>query len=222
LESRRLAASAGIPSALHNNCSGKPAGFVCVACAMGVDARGYVGVDHPVQRAVRAAIEDMTGSAVDASACGTDGCSIPTYRSPLVALARGFARFGTGAGLAPSRAAAARRIRAAVAAHPLMVAGADRFDTLVMSRLGERVFCKIGAEGMYCAALPRQGLGVALKVDDGAARAAEVAMGALIRRFVPLAPLEADALDAVFAPPIVNWNGIRTGVLRPAQALRAG
>jgi L-asparaginase II len=215
-EFRELAASGVAPSALHNNCSGKHAGFLCLACAMRADPRGYVGVDHPVQRMVRAAIEEMTGVAVDAAHCGTDGCSIPTYRSPLHALARAFARFGTGTGLAPSRAEAARRIRAAVAAHPTMVAGLDRFDTRVMTVLGERVFCKVGAEGVYCAAFPQQGLGVALKIDDGAARAAEVALGAMIRRFVPMDAGEAAALAPVFLPPQRNWNGIPTGELRPA------
>lgn len=213
-DAHALAASGAVPSALHNNCSGKHAGFVCVACARGVDPRGYVRPEHPVQREIRAVLEQMTGQAIDARACGTDGCSIPTYAIAPLALARAFARLGTGTGLGAERARAAQRIRRAVARHPQMVSGQGRFDTVVMSRLGERLFCKIGAEGVYCAALPEQGLGVAIKIDDGAARAAEVAMGAIARRFLALSAEDDAALEPVFSPILRNWNGIRVGEVR--------
>lgn len=213
-EMRALAASGASPTALHNNCSGKHSGFVCVACALGTDPRGYVRADHPVQREVRSVLEQMTGQAIDPQACGTDGCSIPTYAIAPVALARAFARFGTGKGLEPRRARAAGRIRRAVAAHPRMVSGDGRFDTVVMSRLGERLFCKIGAEGMYCAALPQQGLGVAIKIEDGTARAAEAAMGAVALRFLALSADDREALAPVFQPQLRNWNGIRVGEIR--------
>ena len=117
-------------------------------------------------------------------AAPTAARSRPT-RIPLRQLALAFARFGTGVGLRAGQARAARRLRAAVAAAPFMVAGTGRFDTRVMQRLGERVFCKVGAEGMYCAALPERGLGVAIKIDDGNnARAAEVVMAAVIEALV--------------------------------------
>ena len=181
---RALARSGGAPTALHNNCSGKHAGFICVACAFGVDPAGYERPEHRVQREVKAAIEDVVGERLDEARRGIDGCSIPTYPVPLFALARGFARFGTGQGLGPVRAAAARRIRAAVAAHPFIVAGTGRFDTEAMTRLGARAFTKSGAEGVFCAALPELGLGLAVKADDGAGRAAEVMIAALIAKFL--------------------------------------
>ena len=135
-EARALARSGRTPTALHNNCSGKHAGFVCLSCAMGVEPKGYVAPDHAVQREVAAAIEAVTGARLSEETRGVDGCAIPTYAMPLIALARGFARFGTGQGLSPARRKAAARIRAAVAAHPLTVAGKGRFDTEVMSLLG--------------------------------------------------------------------------------------
>src|SRR5690242_342003 len=94
-----LARSGGSPSALHNNCSGKHAGFVCAACQMGVDHHGYVAAEHAVQREVRAAIESLTGVGLGPDACGTDGCSIPTWAVPLDRLAHAFAKFGSGRGL---------------------------------------------------------------------------------------------------------------------------
>jgi L-asparaginase II len=87
--SHALARSGEAPSALHNNCSGKHAGFVCVACVSGVDHRGYVAAGHPVQREVRAAIEALTGVGVSEDQCGIDGCSIRpgACRSPALAQA---------------------------------------------------------------------------------------------------------------------------------------
>lgn len=216
---RALAGSGGTPSALHNNCSGKHAGFLCLACHEGLDPAGYVGPAHGVQREVRSALEAMTGCPHGPENRGVDGCAIPVYAVPLTGLALAFARFGTGRGLAPRRAKAARRIREAVAAHPEMVAGTGRFDTRLMAALGERVFVKTGAEGVYCAALPEQGLGIALKCDDGAGRAAEVATAGLIARFLTLAGEEPVLADAT-RPAVRNWNGTVVGQMQAARALQ--
>jgi L-asparaginase II len=216
---RALARSGGTPNALHNNCSGKHAGFICVASAMGVDPKNYVAPDHPVQREVAQAIEAATGAKLSEEMRAVDGCAIPTYAIPLKALAHGFARFGTGQGLSPGRRKAAARIRSSIAAHPLTVAGKGRFDTEIMTILGARAFTKAGAEGMYCAALPKAGLGLAVKADDGAGRAAQVMIAALIARF---AGLDADTLarlTPLLSPLILNWNGAEVGLVRPAGPL---
>ena len=218
LAARALAKSGAEPSALNNNCSGKHAGFVCLSCGLDEDPAGYVKVGHPVQQAVRGALEAVTGAAHSVDRMGTDGCSIPSYAVPLSALALGFARLGTGRGLGPERAKAAARIRAAAAAHPFMVAGTGRYDTRLMDLLGARAFTKTGAEGVYCAALPELGYGIALKCDDGAGRAAEIALGALIARFLPMD----DPTQAAFLPlretVLNNWNGIEVGRIRAPAA----
>jgi len=218
---RALAASGANPSALHNNCSGKHAGFICLACGTGSDPAGYVRADHAVQQRVRSTLEDLTGACHDEEHSGIDGCSIPTYAIPLPAMAFGFARFGTGIGLPPDTAKAAARIRRAVAAHPFMVAGTDRFDTKVMEILGERAFIKVGAEGVYCAALPELGFGIALKVDDGGTRAAEGIMGALLLRYLTLDDTARAAVEALARPVLKNWNGIEVGALRATGELEA-
>jgi L-asparaginase II len=228
---KALAAAGKRPTALHNNCSGKHAGFVCLGCVMARAAgreareylRGYVAADHPVMREVSAALQATTGFDLARAARGTDGCSIPTFAIPLRHLAHAFARLATGQGLSDDHARAARRLRAAVARAPHMVAGSGRFDSRVMGRLGERVFCKVGAEGMYCAALPEAGLGIALKIDDGNnARACEVVMAALIEAWVRLDEAEAAFMRGFSDAPLVNWNGIEVGRLRAAPALHAG
>jgi L-asparaginase II len=218
-EARALARLGRTPNALHNNCSGKHAGFVCLSNAMGVSSKGYVAPDHAVQREVAASIEAMTGARLSEEMRAVDGCAIPTYAVPLVALARGFARLGTGHGLSQGCCNAAARIRAAVAAHPATVAGRGRFDTEVMSLLGARVFTKSGAEGVFCAALPEVGLGFAVKADDGAGRAAQVMIAALIQRFAGLDDASAVRLSRFVSPRLFNWNGAEVGLLRPAGPL---
>jgi L-asparaginase II len=214
-----LARAGGTASALHNNCSGKHAGFLCVSCALGAEPKHYTELDHPVQRSVRSVLEDLTGAILSKEVCAIDGCSVPTWAMSLDALAQGFARFGSGVGLSSDRAKAAARIRAACAAHPWHVAGTGRFCTEIMSRFGARVFVKTGAEGVYCAALPEQGLGIAVKCDDGAGRAAEVVMATLLARFLPDA--DAVALEPFVRPVMRNWRGLEVGTIWPAPALTA-
>ena len=207
---RALAASGQLPGALHNNCSGKHAGFVCTAIHAGHDPRGYVAAEHPVMREVTDAMGAVIGENLDRQSPAIDGCSIPTYQMPLHALATGFARFGTGLGLPEGFAHAAQRLRRAVAENPTMIAGEGRFDSVVTEALGEAAFVKLGAEGVYCGALPALGLGFALKCDDGSPRAAEAATAALLRYF--LGPNA--VLDRLANPLLTNWNGITVGEIR--------
>ena len=208
----------GEPSALHNNCSGKHSGFLCVACANGIDHADYWRPQHPVQREVRAVLEDLTGATLSDDRRAIDGCSVPTWAIPLQNLAHAFAKFGTGKGLSPERARAAARLRAACAQKPWHVAGTGRFCTEIMQLFGARVFVKTGAEGVYCGALPEQGLGIALKCDDGAGRAAQAVMAALIAQFLPLADAERAALERFVRPTLHNWNGFEVGTLRVMDA----
>jgi L-asparaginase II len=213
-------ARSGGPSPLHNNCSGKHAGFLCVARALGVDHADYWRPEHPVQRLVRAALEDFTGAPLGEAKCAIDGCSVPTWAVPLSSLAQGFARFGASRGVAVGHAQAAARLRQVCAKKPWYVAGTGRFCTDIIHLLGERVFVKTGAEGVYCATLPGEGLGIALKCDDGAGRAAQAVMAALIARFLPLSTSERAALERFVQPVLRNWNDFEVGQIRVTGALR--
>ena len=225
---KAMAAQGAQPSALHNNCSGKHAGFVCLGCQLaggrdvGAFVRGYVEPGHPVMREVTAALQAATGFDLGQAARGTDGCSIPTYAVPLRHLAHAFARVASGVGLSPDHARAARRLREAGARAPQMVAGTGRFDSRVMAQLGARVFCKVGAEGVYCAAFPDSGFGVALKMDDGnTARAAEVVMAAVIEARLALEGEDAALLRSLSRVELRNWNGLLVGTLQAADGLRS-
>jgi L-asparaginase II len=214
------------PSALHNNCSGKHAGFICVACAAGMPVAGYVEAVHPVQREVTAALETMTDTSLRPADAGIDGCSIPAYAVPLQNLALGMARLVTGERLAPVRAKAAARLVEACLAEPFMVGGTGRFDTVVMTQFEGRAFTKGGAEGVRCAGFPELGLGVALKCDDGAGRAAEVAMAAVIDAFLTPDTAERARFANLLAHPVLSRKGVKVGEVRPVgglvEALRAG
>lgn len=219
LSAEALVRAGRAPSALHNNCSGKHAGFLCVARQLGVEHRRYVEPSHQVQRAVKSTIEDLAGVAIEKDQCAVDGCSVPTWAVPLTNLARAFARFGTGRGLSAARAKAASRLRAACERHPFFVAGTGRFATVAMERLPGRAFIKGGAEGVFCCALPDQGLGIAFKCDDGAGRAAEALMAALMLRLMPPDHGERAMLDRFARPAISNWNGSEIGRVRPSEAV---
>ena len=204
------------PSQLHNNCSGKHCGFVTVAWHLGAGPE-YVDASHPVQQAVRLAVEETGGAAVQGMAI--DGCSAPNFAVPLTALATAMARFAhSDKALDGTRRAAARRIIAAMTAHPELVAGEGRAATRLMRAARGRAVVKSGAEGVFTAILPGPGLGIALKIDDGAGRAAEAAMAALLVRYGVL-----DRRDPVIAAftdvPLRNWRGIAHGRLRVAPAL---
>jgi L-asparaginase II len=211
---RALSRATDDPSPLHNNCSGKHAGFLAVARHLGLDPAGYVAPDHPVQKRVTATLAEMCGVRLSAANRATDGCSIPTYAIPLASLATGFARIGTGRSLSADRQAAFERLRRAVADHPLLIAGPGRFDSRVTATCGPRVFLKSGAEGVLCAAIPAAGLGIALKAEDGALRGSEVAMAWLLLELLPTPTDDQRALlNELHNPTLKNWRGSMVGFL---------
>ncbi len=213
-----LARAGEAPCPLHNNCSGKHAGLICLSVGLGVDPAGYQEPGHPAMRAATGVLADTAGAVCDARNAATDGCSIPTYAIPLVALARAFARFGTGETMTAGRAEASRRIRHAVASCPELVSGAGRFDTVLNAALGPRAFVKGGAEGIWCASLPGEGLGLAVKARDGAGRAAQAATAALLARFGADHPVLHDWPGRTLA----TWQGAPVGTVRVETALDGG
>lgn len=206
-----LARSGKGPAPIHNNCSGKHAGFLAFAAHERVALNGYVKYGHPVQEKVAVTLEAVTGAPHGADNYGIDGCSIPTWALPLNDLAVAFARFGAGRNSDPARAAAMLRIRDACLKHPEMIAGPGSFDTEFMLALAGRAFTKSGAEGVFVAALPERGLGLALKCRDGSGRASEVAVATLIQSLLPLEETAVNKLKIFVKPTLRNWSGIETG-----------
>ena len=214
-----LLASGKLATPAHNNCSGKHAGFLTLARHLGAPTKGYIKYEHPVQQRILGVLESMTGLDLGPAPRGVDGCGIPVIGIPLGNIALAMARLGAPDGQPADRQAACRRIRQAVAAEPYMVAGSGRFDTRVMELTGERALIKTGAEGVYCASFPALGLGAALKVDDGAGRAAEILMGRLLRHLDILSEDAAAGLGGVLQARIHNRAGLAVGEVRPAGSI---
>jgi L-asparaginase II len=211
----------GAPSQLHNNCSGKHAGFLTTAKWLGEPARGYIEADHPVQQRVAAAVGEMAELDLARAPRGRDGCGIPVIALPLRALALAMARLADPARLSAPRRDAAVRLLDAMAAAPLLVDGTGGMTTAVMTASARTVRLKPGAEGVFCAALPALGLGVALKIDDGGARAAELAMATVLDRLGCFTAEQRSSLAPFLAPPIKTVAGKDAGRVQPAEALQS-
>jgi L-asparaginase II len=210
----RLLAAGRPPGRIHNNCSGKHAGMLTLALHRGAPVAGYHRPDHPVQREIAATLAGMAGLA-ELPEPATDGCGVPTWPLTLVQLAGAFARLGAPQGLDPARRAACEQIRAARGAHPELVAGTGRPCPLIMTAAPD-LLVKTGAEGVYAAAVPAAGLGVALKVEDGAGRAATVALLALLEALGALPDDARAALAETARPALRNHARELVGQIEPA------
>ncbi len=211
---RALAVSGQEPTAAHNNCSGKHTGFLTTAVHLKEETKGYIQMAHPVQQRIVKVLEEFTDLDLANAPVGTDGCSIPTIGIPLSRAALAFARFANPASLPPERAQACHRIQQAIAEYPEMIAGTDRLCTALNKAATGRVIAKVGAEAVYLAALPEQGIGIAIKTHDGTTRGAEVALGALLDKMGAMTEDMHQALDPYVRPTLRNRNNIEVGHLQ--------
>lgn len=209
-EKRRLICADESPCQIHNNCSGKHAGFLTLNRHLGGDA-DYIRPDHPVQMAMRQTFEEVTGEV--SPGFGIDGCSAPNFATSLRGLATAMAAFANpGTDL---RGQAMQRLVDAMRRYPELVAGEGRACTELMRAMNGRVAVKTGAEGVFVAIIPDLGLGCAVKITDGATRASEAAITAIL---VHLGVLDAQhpVVGRFLNGPITNWCGMVTGNMRTA------
>ncbi|MEL6514951.1 MAG: asparaginase [Pseudomonadota bacterium] len=198
------------PCQYHNNCSGKHAGFLTLGRHLEAGPE-YLEIDHPVQIMVKDAFERITG--MDAPGYGIDGCSAPNFATTMHGMARAMAHFAAAPASSPEH-----RLVTAMVAHPELVAGERSACTRLMRAMDGRAAVKTGAEGYYVAIIPGRKLGVALKIVDGATRASECAIAAILVRLGILDSRHPDAM-AYTNGSIRNWREIETGHLRAAPAL---
>lgn len=199
------------PGRLHNNCSGKHAGMLALARHNGWPLAGYYLPGHPVQQRVTAELSQWTNVPEDDLLFATDGCGVITFAAPLDRFAHAFARL----------AAAARKgvdapslVVNAMMRNPEYVGGTNRLCTELMRSASGRIFAKVGAEGVYMAGVPGAELGIALKVQDGAQRAAEPALIAVLHKLSLLTGEEMAALERYVEPRLRNTRGEEIGVIR--------
>lgn len=199
-----------------SNCSGKHSGMLALARHHGWPTEGYSRLGHPVQERILQEVCRWTGVARGELRLGVDGCTAVCFALPLAAMATAYARLGT------SEEPAARRLREAMWAHPALVAGTGRLCTELMTACRVTVLAKVGAEGVYSAALPALGLGVALKVEDGDGRCSPPALLAVLRRVLAHAgqTLPVEGLTHHAEPVLRNTRGEVIGSLRAVGELR--
>ncbi|ATG45336.1 L-asparaginase II [Phaeobacter piscinae] len=203
------------PCQVHNNCSGKHAGFLTLSQHLGAGPE-YVEIDHPVQQACRSAFEQVTEEV--SPGYGIDGCSAPNFATSVKGLARAMAWFAAASDRSDRDADAAQQLVSAMMTHPELVAGETRACTNLMRAMGGKVAIKTGAEAVFIAILPEQKLGVALKITDGATRASECAIASIL---VGLGVLDADhpATLKYRNAPLINRRGIDCGSIRPSAEM---
>ncbi|MFQ5703720.1 MAG: asparaginase [Gemmatimonadales bacterium] len=200
------------PSPVASNCSGKHTGMLALALHNGWDIQGYQLPHHPVQRRVKRELAGWAGMDETEIVEGVDGCTVVAFALPLSRLALAVAR------LAVSDREAPRRIVSAMLEYPYLAAGTRRLCTELMQTYTGRVLAKVGAEGVYLAAVPERRLGIALKVQDGNHRAAMVAILAILEQ-LQLDPAPSTMLPQFMEMPVLDSRGRPVGQLRPAGRL---
>jgi len=211
--SYQLASEGKEPNQLHNNCSGKHAGMLTLSKVLKAPHQGYIGIEHPVQERIARVMAEMCEVNYADADWSPDGCSAPTWAIPLYNLALAFAKFADPSMLESNRRQACKTIYQSVIDNPYMVAGTERYCTDVMKIFGDKVFLKTGAEGVYVAAIPEMKLAIALKCQDGATRAAESAMTALLDHVGITGSIPADQLQAYRSVELQNWNKLTSGYI---------
>lgn len=207
-------------SPLYNNCSGKHAGMLALALAEGWPTHGYQHADHPVQQLMRRTIAEVCGMETEAVGIAVDGCSVSVFIVPLSRMARAWARLAVARPAGDARERALDRIRGAMVAHPRATSGAGQFSAELMERTAGRVVAKGGAEGLQCLAVPQQGLGIALKCEDGAGRAVGPATVALLEQIGVLTPAERVALEGWGRTVVRNHAGLEVGYVSAQLRVR--
>jgi L-asparaginase II len=208
---RHLAAHPEERGPLYNNCSGKHAGMLCLALSEGWPLEGYERAEHPLQRLMRESVAEACGFEAQRLLIGVDGCSVPVFGLPLSAMARSYAVFAAAKDGGSPRERALFRIRRAMQEFPAVTEGEGRLSTEIMKASSGRLVAKGGAEGLHCTGIPERGLGIALKVEDGAARAVGPAVLALLEHLGAISPASLAMLATYARPAFKNVAGLEAG-----------
>ncbi len=211
---KALAQAGAKPTVLHHTCAGKHASMLALCAYHFWPLEDYLNPGHPVQQLILRTVAGLLGLNPADIPVALDGCGAPVFYAPLQNIARGFARL---AGAPPDSPEGA--IMAACLQHPRHLAGDGRLETVIMQSLPGRVFAKTGAEGGFALALAQEGLGVAVKIEDGASRALGPAIIEVLQQLGVLTPEAQEALAPLWRPVIKNHRDQKVGQLRPVFVL---
>lgn len=199
---------------LHCNCSGKHLGMMAAVKAMGLPVKGYSALDHQIQNDIDEIIKHFCAVEPGNAKRGIDGCGAPVYAIPLKNIARGYANLCNPDLMEGRYKKSQNYVISAMTMYPLLVAGKDRFDTILMERFGDRLISKMGAEGIYCAGLPGKGVGMAIKIEDGNSRATAPTALRLFEKMGVISRDEYESMEEFANPAIRNHRGEKAGEIR--------
>jgi L-asparaginase II len=214
-----LIRSGGDMTPIHNNCSGKHVGMLATAKHMEERIEDYYKIDHPVQRRILSVISELTDVPMGDIEIGIDGCGVPVHGIPLKNLALGFARMADPSGLDEFRRHSIGRVTDAMMNASEMVGGTSRFCTDFMKHMGGKMFGKVGAEGVYCVGVPKAGIGIAIKIEDGNSRATSTVIMEILTQMDLIEEQEAKALESYHFQPLLNARNEMVGKLRPVFSI---
>ena len=203
------------PTRLHNNCSGKHAAMLARAHTAGLPAYGYERHDHPVQQACLAETAKWAGVPAQTIGLAIDGCGVSVFVLRLESMALAYARL---ADAVRRSAEVPSRIIHAMQTRPFLVGGTDRFDSALIEATEGRCIAKIGAEGIHCVAIVDEGIGLAVKVEDGAQRAQFPAVLSALQHYGALPKELPPRLFEFMHRPLRNTRGEVVGEVRPQSA----
>jgi L-asparaginase II len=200
-----------MPTAIHNNCSGKHAGILALSMHRGADPDGYLAADHPAQTEILAVCAQLLDMPPERITVAVDGCGIPVIAVPLRTAAHFFAKLSDPERFPRQFVPALRRVVDAMIAHPDYVGGSKRFDTDLMTATRPGILAKGGAEGYHASAALKKGLGMTVKVADGNYRAIAPFVIERMRGLGILDAQQLAALESYQAPKIRNHAGTAVG-----------
>ncbi|WLI90039.1 asparaginase [Massilia sp. R2A-15] len=206
-------------SQLHHNCSGKHSGFLAWCRLHDQPVAGYVDPAHPLQQAIRATLAATAGVDARAMPAGLDGCSAPNYALPLSRLAHLFARLAQGRS-DPRLGAPLGDLFDAMTAHPDLVSGEARCDLAYMTAGAGEWVTKVGADAVQTIGVRSAGLGIAIKIADGAARSLQCATYSVLDQLGLLDARQRAMLEHYREPELKNVRGAKAGTIRPVFTLQ--
>lgn len=221
-ESNRLICNHEKPHHIHNNCSGKHAGFLAYCVYKGWPVENYISPEHPAQQQVLQTVEEIYEYPKEKMVTALDGCSAPIFSMPVYNQAVGYKNLVYPVKFSEKRQKACAAIIEAVTQYPYMVAGRGRYCTDMMQVCAPRIIGKTGAEGVFCLGLPGEKIGVAIKIDDGKQHAQYHVAQRFIEATGMFTPEQLAPLNNYARQEIKNFNKFTTGEIKTRNGLFKG
>lgn len=213
---KELASGGMKPRKLHCTCSGKHLGQIAASLAKGLSIEDYYMQGHGIQVEIENILSRLSGVETESIVKGLDGCGVPVYAIPLRNMALAYANLCCEDFMNGIYKKSQNYILSAMSMYPEMVAGTDRLDTTLMKNFGDRLICKFGDEGVYCAGLLNKGIGIAFKIEDGNGRAVGPVIIEILLQMKIIRSDETEPLKEFRNPTILNHKEEKVGEIRAA------